>query len=175
MKENIGPGPAAHPDNVTIAFKQLSDNEKRDLLNKSTHIKANDRFKITGIQYIPEAQMGAQYYHSANKVPGSKYNLDQPFKRDTSPKIGSQERESNNPVKQTAILSPQYYDTISQYSNVSIKNLQMLEQIKRLRGSDEQLLPQFEQALSNRNQAMKTSYRIKGGAFSKTPRLNNQF
>lgn len=123
LKENFGPGPAAHPDKVRIAFRTLTEEDRQDLLNKSVHRKANDRFKISGIQYIPEVQRGAQYHHSATKVPGAKYNQDQPFKRDTSPKIGSQERESNNPVKQTEVVSPQYYDTVSQFGNVSIKNM----------------------------------------------------
>ena len=155
LTPNIGPGPV-HFDKTKNAIKALSDAEKEKLMAQSMkHYNARDftdRFDITSKLAYPEYMKDNQMGFSSRNVPGPIYKTFMP-KRDTSPKIGTEPRKCVNPIKRNDNLpSPHTYDINSNYTNVSVKNLNMYESVAKLNqvsntkeSRTSLLLPIFEQ------------------------------
>ena len=133
-----------------------------------------DRFDITSIKYLPEYKNDNQSALARKMVPdGFKYNVLSPKSIPTT-KFGKEIRESNLEVRKNNSLSPGHYDVINHHSNVSVANIKVLDQVREM-NKDAKLLPQFEEILNNKSEAVRTAYRLKGGQFPKDIRKNNQF
>lgn len=161
---------------MKIAFRNMKPEELSAIKSKSRKLfEAKDftnRFDITSIKYLPEYKNDNQAALARKMVPdGFKYNILSPKSIPTT-KFGKEMRESNLEVKKNNSLSPNHYDIIRHYSNVSVSNIKVLDQVKEM-NNDAKLLPQFEEMLNDKNEAIRTAYRVKGGHFPKDVRKNN--